>query len=114
MATRCNIQINDPNTEIWLYRHWDGYPEVTGEDMKDYLRYMMPETASQLAEAIVNNDSEHYRYTKSQHGDIEYLYQIYIGDFDVIMQTIHLPLVMKFDGEVVRDRKTIKTETFKR
>lgn len=114
MATRCNIQISDKDTSLWIYRHWDGYPERTGEELRKFIKNLLPESANELADFLTGASGSPYRYTECQHGDIEYLYQIYIGDFDVVMHIIHLPLVMKLDGEVVHERKTIKTEIFSR
>jgi len=38
MSTRCNIIIKDDHSQLWFYRHCDGYPSVTGESLKRFLR----------------------------------------------------------------------------
>ena len=114
MATRCNIQINDQNTEIWLYRHYDGYPECTGDELEEVLKDVKPESAGQLAELLVHNFPSDYEYTTGQHGDIEYLYQIYVGDFDVVMHTFYLPIGPDLNGNYTHNKKCVSTKTISR
>ena len=38
MGTRCNVMIKFSDTKIILYRHYDGYLEVTGESVLNKLR----------------------------------------------------------------------------
>ena len=37
MSTRANIVIKDGYDELWLYRHSDGYPEVTLPSLNKFL-----------------------------------------------------------------------------
>ena len=81
MGTRCNINIKNYNTNIWLYRHLDGYLSETGynlicnlihsKDAQSFLENLLNEKyeASELRPA-----QKIYELTSSQHGDIEYLY----------------------------------------
>ena len=81
MSTRCNINIKNYNTNIWLYRHHDGYLSETGYNLvcnlihsknaQSFLTNLLNEKyeASELRPA-----SKIYELTSSQHGDIEYLY----------------------------------------
>jgi hypothetical protein len=81
MSTRCNINIKIYNTNIWLYRHHDGYLSETGynlacnlihsKDAHNFLENLLSEKyeASELRPA-----QKIYELTSSQHGDIEYLY----------------------------------------
>ena len=38
MATRCNIIIKDDSQELFFYRHWDGYPSNTGNDLINFIK----------------------------------------------------------------------------
>lgn len=38
MSTRCNVIIKDDIDKIIFYRHSDGYPEVTGESLKEFVK----------------------------------------------------------------------------
>ena len=38
MGTRCNIKITYGDTNIYIYRHWDGYLSQTGKDVYDKLQ----------------------------------------------------------------------------
>lgn len=38
MSTRANIIIRDQSTTLYFYRHSDGYPESTGEDLKEFCK----------------------------------------------------------------------------
>ena len=81
MGTRCNINIKNYTTDIWLYRHLDGYLSETGynlacnlihsKDAHTFLQSLLNEKyeASELRPA-----EKIYELTSSQHGDIEYLY----------------------------------------
>jgi hypothetical protein len=81
MSTRCNINIKNYNTNIWLYRHHDGYLSETGynlacnlihsKDSHNFLENLL----SEKYEASENQPAKKiYELTSSQHGDIEYLY----------------------------------------
>lgn len=41
MSTRCNVVVNDSYGDLWFYRHSDGYPSVTGESLKKFLRWLI-------------------------------------------------------------------------
>lgn len=40
MSTRAQIIIKDAETELWFYRHSDGYPETTGPSLKIFLDWL--------------------------------------------------------------------------
>ena len=81
MSTRSNILIKSGDTNIWIYRHMDGYLSETGynltatlahsENYQDFmsklLSYKYDVSEFRKAEPI-------YEMTTGQHGDIEYLY----------------------------------------
>ena len=81
MGTRCNINIKMYNTNIWLYRHHDGYLSETGYNLACNLIHS--KNADNFLENLLNEKYEAnqmvpaqkiYELTSSQHGDIEYLY----------------------------------------
>lgn len=72
MGTRCNIKIETGDTTLWIYRHWDGYPAVTGNDLATKL--VNVKNANEFITKLINDDA--YEVTTEQHGDIEYLYKI--------------------------------------
>ncbi len=41
MSTRAQIIIQDERDLLWFYRHSDGYPEVCGESLKIFLRWLL-------------------------------------------------------------------------
>ena len=81
MSTRCNINIKNYTTNIWLYRHHDGYLSETGYNLACNLIHSKDAHTfleSLLSEKYEANESRPaqkiYELTSSQHGDIEYLY----------------------------------------
>lgn len=96
MSTRCNIVIKDDyGSELWFYRHSDGYPECAGESLKEFcqgyasgkLRNNVEQSSGWL---ILHRHEEYKKYgydwkvgayepSVGQHGDIEFLYTIDLG-----------------------------------
>lgn len=97
MSTRANIIIKDSHTELWFYRHSDGYPEGVMPTLKKFIDLIKKGTlrddAMQSAgwliifghneykvpdEPSVKNDWKvgAYEPTTGQHGDIEWLYTV--------------------------------------
>ena len=81
MSTRCNINIKIYSSNIWLYRHSDGYLSETGYNLACNLIHS--KNVHNFLENILNEKYEaselrpaekKYELTSSQHGDIEYLY----------------------------------------
>jgi hypothetical protein len=81
MGTRCNINIKIYSSNIWLYRHLDGYLSETGYNLACNLIHS--KNAHTFLESLLNEKYEaselrpaekKYELTSSQHGDIEYLY----------------------------------------
>ena len=81
MSTRCNINIKIYNSNIWLYRHSDGYLSETGYNLACNLIHS--KNAHTFLQNLLNENYEKselrpaqniYELTSSQHGDIEYLY----------------------------------------
>jgi hypothetical protein len=81
MSTRCNIKIKSGDTNIWLYRHCDGYLSETGYNLASTLAHcngfksFLDNLLNQKYEATMYRESKSiYEFTTEQHGDIEYLY----------------------------------------
>jgi len=99
MGTRCNVSVRLSNeSTIIFYRHWDGYPAVTGADIArtalKVLRdkptnYSRMGGGAALACALMakrrggdktydgghNWKKPQYELTEAEHGDIEYHYK---------------------------------------
>ena len=80
MSTRSNTIIKDlknPDSIVYLYRHFDGYLDGAGFDILNYVNIIINKNvkldAVSVGEWIVNNGAG-YEYTTDIHGDIEYLY----------------------------------------
>ncbi len=78
MATRSNIKIVTGETTLWIYRHWDGYPEVTGVDVATKLEESktMTDFVSSLLNDKDGSGNHLYEVTTEMHGDIEYRYTV--------------------------------------
>lgn len=99
MSTRCNIKLvpvdatghTQPDGIIWLYHHHDGYPEGVGSELKYQMMMRAPgdvwTAATHLLQCKVRMydgtsiaGCNKFQLTSGQHGDIDYLYEIYIGE----------------------------------
>ncbi|MFW6172319.1 MAG: hypothetical protein ACOC5T_01045 [Elusimicrobiota bacterium] len=40
MSTRCNVKIVRGDSELWFYRHSDGYPSETLPSLKKFMRWV--------------------------------------------------------------------------
>ena len=83
MSTRTNILITKGDTKIWLYRHCDGYPRVTGYNLASCLAECGKMNGFLTLLLDQKDESTMYRpatpiyeFTTQMHGDIEYLYKI--------------------------------------
>lgn len=98
MSTRANIIIKDKYSTLFFYRHSDGYPECTGEDLKEFVKGYDQKTGhmrlnvSQSAGWLIIRGHEEYRQyegapgmgwkvgayepTTALHCDVEYIYII--------------------------------------
>ena len=71
MATRANIKIKNGETNVLIYRHWEGYPEVTGEDIKD--KIWKAKNVTELVVSFLEDDS--YRMSAQEMG-AAYFYEL--------------------------------------
>lgn len=85
MGTRTNILIENGESRIWLYRHWDGYPSCTGKDLAEQLIADKFRATAFLASLLAKRHeqasyqsapSSVYELTTALHGDIEWFYRI--------------------------------------
>ena len=81
MSTRCNIKIKSGDTNIWLYRHCDGYLSEAGYNLSSTLAHcngfksFLDSLLNQKYEASMYRKAQSvYEFTTEEHGDIEYLY----------------------------------------
>lgn len=87
MGTRCNVIINFGDTKVRIYRHWDGYLAMTGQDVfnkiqsatkKDYNSGKDAINIAQLVQSFLIDGN--YRLDSEQAGDLEYIYEINFND----------------------------------
>jgi hypothetical protein len=104
MSTRAQIIIKDSYSELWFYRHSDGYPEGTLPSLEQFLGYVKDGVIRDNAEQaagwliLIGANEEDYKtefppkqwevgaYEPCEnvlHGDIEYLYTV-----DLVSKTI--------------------------
>ena len=84
MSTRSSVIINYGQTQLIIYRHWDGYIEEAGKDLATKLNgcYFDDDRkyfniAKFVSKLLIDDDT--YRITTQLHGDLEYCY---IFNFD--------------------------------
>lgn len=91
MSTRCQIKIKDSEDNIFIYKHWDGYPKKVIPILKPFVDKFIKERGQDdaylLAQIIRHFAIEEYKSGElseftgwgldcDQHGDIEYLYEV--------------------------------------
>jgi len=100
MSTRANVKMLDSyNTELWFYRHSDGYPEGTLPTLKQFMRRVernqYRNNVQQAGGWLIFIGYEEYKEyqpdwkvgayepTTQQHGDIEYLYEVDLKEMEI-------------------------------
>ena len=81
MSTRANILLVEMGNHLWLYHHFDGYPEWLGKKLMEKMEKHQKDYADifDIAnEMFKDKEDDGYEITKRRHGDIEYLYVINI------------------------------------
>ena len=131
MSTRANIIIRDQNTTLYFYRHSDGYPSSTGEDLKEFckgyaknFRANAPQSAGFLilhgagpSQDGINDRCNKlydwkcgdYEPTDSIHGDVEYVYVI---DLETMTLETREPKASFFSAKkspTLKDTKIVDT-----
>jgi|TARA_R110000824_G_scaffold25767_3_gene89377 hypothetical protein len=95
MSTRANIKLTFGKNQLWLYAHYDGYPEHRGVDLATVLKvawgthsvgespvddqWFYNDVVSTVAALLIKRSTssgDKIEITNQEHGDIEYLYEI--------------------------------------
>lgn len=79
MSTRANILIQELGTTVWVYHHFDGYPEYLGKKIMTLLVEKAGKYSGVTSIANImfhDKDDDGFELTTGRHGDIEYLYHI--------------------------------------
>ena len=89
MSTRCHVRIISGKTDIWMYRHHDGYLGETGYNLACCL--LNNPSYNTFLKAILDQKYETterefgrplYTFTTGPHGDHEYEYHFEFAPFD--------------------------------
>lgn len=134
MSTRANIILKQGKELLYFYRHSDGYPECTGEDLKEFVELYksrkIREDISQSAGWLIirghweykvenkalgpiPNDNDRfnswkvgaYEPTTALHGDIEY---VYIIDLEAKTLTCRTPKSGFWDAPTLKNTELLK------
>lgn len=113
MSTRANIIIKDDYNKLIFYRHSDGYPECTMNDLiefcKGYNTTMRTDVMQSAGWLIIRGHEDlkshnyqgydwkvgNYEPTTSIHGDIEYLYTIDLSKGTLTCKDIYKKRIIK-------------------
>jgi len=94
MSTRCNILVRDGDSELWFYRHSDGYPESVLPDLEPLMEKLrdgsLRNNLSQFCGWLIVKGHEGYKRhpgfndwkvgnyepTTGLHVDAEYVYEL--------------------------------------
>lgn len=110
MSTRCNIIVRGKGKRTTLYRHMDGYPEGTGEDLRQKLAQTWHNQTAAFATDLVRQirDSEYsphvYCLSSELSDDIEYLYVVRL-----VSRVIDCYKVNPFDDSVEWTEEALAT-----
>lgn len=130
MSTRANVIIKDDGMTLYFYRHSDGYPECTGESLKEFVKgyskkegHMRLDAMQSAGWLVLHGADEYYKDEPRQkgydhwkvgayeptdriHGDAEY---IYIIDLDEGTLSCRVPTKFMSDDEcTLADTKACK------
>lgn len=88
MSTRCCIYLKQGDeTVAQFYHHHDGYPGGVGRELAELLDHTVPMPAEKYIEALGRFDASYeYEPDQTQHGDLDYEYDI---DLDAWSVTCH-------------------------
>ena len=104
MSTRCNVIVKTKFDKIWLYNHFDGYPEGVGADLVNRFKEKFEKDEkiwwSDVVNSLVKDTKDNYEVTDGEHGDIEYLYTIDCDKKTICWQ--------KIDAEWLKDGVNLK------
>ena len=112
MSTRCNIVIENKNDVLYLYHHFDGYPEGVGAELLELQNMLKSNmTPQDVYDSLVYLYGDGYELTDRLHGDIEYVYFIKLNDdnAEIIFDKCIRNNPMKYSEYSL---ETIKSHTF--
>lgn len=110
MSTRANIKITDGHDELWFYRHSDGYPDGAMPIIDNFMKLVaegkIRDNLGQASGWIIKlgvDEKAHldlgsgfYDWkvgtiepTTGEHGDIEYLYTLHLGELTVEIKSLY-------------------------
>lgn len=98
MSTRCQLIVWEYNPEsdnfdrkLNFYHHHDGYPSFMEEDIKKAIKSLDEITIEKIAVDLPKYDSEYeLEELDSEHGDIEYVWHLFLTDFSVELKYVNL------------------------
>jgi hypothetical protein len=74
MSTRANIILKDKYTTLYFYRHSDGYPETTGESLKEFVKLYSEGLRANVSQSagwlVVHGHSEYLQDTDVVKGKV--------------------------------------------
>ena len=81
MSTRASIKIQQGGRAIYLYHHFDGYPEYVGVALKNFTRRLKGEewhfeTLATLIAKDIKILDDFYEVAYGIHPDVDYVYVI--------------------------------------
>lgn len=111
MATRCHTIIKKGEDKAYVYRHFDGYPEETGNDLKTFMNiskgsfneWSVNDFATYLGKYNDAYEFENYGI----HGDEDYIYFI-----DMDKKTLECYEVLDEPSEVKENMDFVFKEKF--
>lgn len=75
MSTHALVKIDN----IYLYRHFDGYPEETGTDLEKYLEFGDAQSL-----ATILQDTNKYRIVEDENYFVHYIYDVDLNNKSII------------------------------
>ena len=120
MGTRANINLIHGDTNIWLYRHYDGYPSETGYNLASLLihnpsfkKFFNSLISQKYNPNEINNEKPVYEITNGKHGDIDYLYTFIFGDnFAASNQMVKVTIIETEPFESDYVKRLVHTDYF--
>lgn len=104
MSTRANIVVKDSNSEHTVYHHCDGYVAGVGKELKTFIdKDYKPDSrsADEFCKQIENWDYSYEYDDCGVHGDVEYIYYVYINSTSIEVSATHSYYDKRPDGKFV-------------
>jgi len=109
MSTRCQFFVwrfdpvmEDFEQQLNFYHHHDGYPSYMEEDIKKALLYVPDFNIDTLKKHFPEYDSEYeLESLTTRHGDIEYVWHLYVSDKRAELRYVDLDCVNTDDALII-------------